>query len=218
VIAELLPDAVRSAEVFGDPPQARLLPDEEPYVARATAGRRAEFTSARWCARQALAQLGYPPTPVLVGDRGVPRWPDGVTGSLTHSDGYRAAAVAYTTEVLSIGIDAEPHAPLPHGVEGVISSPGERQHLADLAQSCPAVHWDRLMFCAKESTYKAWFPLTYRWLGFKDAAVTFDPDTNSFTASLLVPGPQVAGRALTRFSGSWSAEDRIALTAVAVLR
>jgi len=29
----------------------------------------------------------------------------------------------------------------------------------------PGPSWDRLLFSAKESVYKAWFPLTGRWLG-----------------------------------------------------
>lgn len=42
-------------------------------------------------------------------------WPDGVVGSMTHCDGYRAAAVAHAGEVLGVGIDAEPHFPFPRG-------------------------------------------------------------------------------------------------------
>ena len=38
------------------------------------------------------------------------------------------------------------------------------------------LHWDRILFCAKEATYKAWFPLTKRWLGFEDAHIVFDLD------------------------------------------
>ena len=212
MIADLLPDPVRCVEVFDDPPEARLLPEEEVYVARATAERRATFAAARWCAREALARLGHPPVPILVGDRGAPLWPDGVTGSLTHTAGYRAAAVARTTDVRSLGIDAEPHAPLPDGVGAFVASPGERQHLDDLGDAYPAVHWDRLLFCAKESTYKAWFPLAQSWLGFQDAVVTFDPDATSFTVSILVPGP------VTEVAGRWSAGDGLALTAVSVPR
>ncbi len=38
-----------------------------------------------------------------------------------------------------------------------------------LAAARPEVSWDRLLFSAKESVYKTWFPLTGRWLGFEDA-------------------------------------------------
>ena len=48
----------------------------------------------------------------------------------------------------------------------------ERQWLA----GAPAgIHWDRLIFSAKESVYKAWYPLARRWLGFEEAAVSIDP-------------------------------------------
>jgi 4'-phosphopantetheinyl transferase EntD len=72
--------------------------------------------------------------------------------------------------------------------------------------------WDRILFSAKESVFKAWFPLAGRWLGFKDALVTFDPDTGSFAARLLVPGP------VTRFDGRFTVRDGLVLTAVAVVR
>lgn len=212
MIAELLPDAVISTDVFGDPSHARLFPDEEIYVARATAQRRAEFTSARWCARQALARLGHPPVPIPVGQRGAPQWPTGITGSLTHHAGYRAAAVARTTDVVSVGIDAEQHAPLPGEVETIVVTRGERQHLAELRRARCDAHWDRLLFSAKESTYKAWFPLARRWLGFHDAIVAFDPGSKSFTVNVVVPGP------VTRFDGRWEVRDGLALTVVSVAR
>lgn len=218
MIAELLPEVVRSYEAFGDPVHAHLLPEEAPFVERAAAERRAEFASTRWCARQALAQLGHPPAAIPVGHKGMPRWPDGIAGSLTHTAGYRAAAVARTTDVLSVGIDAEPHGALPQGVEAIIASADERRHLTTLQKARPTIHWDTLLFCAKESTYKAWFPLAQRWLGFQDATVTFDLDSDAFTTVVLVPGPWVAGRPLTSFSGRWSARDGMALTAVSVLR
>ena len=72
-------------------------------------------------------------------------------------------------------IDAEPHEPLPEGLLGDVASAGGARLLAELARTEPAVHWDRLLFSAKESVYKAWFPLAERWLGFEDAALTFDP-------------------------------------------
>jgi 4'-phosphopantetheinyl transferase EntD len=73
--------------------------------------------------------------------------------------------------------------------------------LGDLAARFPATHWDRLLFSAKESVYKAWFPLTGRWLGFEDAHLTIDPAAATFTASLLVedaPLRFLAGRYLVR--------------------
>ena len=91
------------------------LPEEEPLIARSVAKRRNEFVTVRYCARQALGDLGLPPVPILKGDKGEPCWPDGVVGSLTHCEGFRGAVVGRRAEVRSVGIDAEPHDVLPHG-------------------------------------------------------------------------------------------------------
>lgn len=88
---------------------------------------------------------------------------------MTHCAGYRAAAAARARDVVTIGIDAEPHAVLPDGVLDVVALPEERAWIYELARSAEEVHRDRLLFSAKESVYKAWFPLTGRWLGFEDA-------------------------------------------------
>ncbi|GAA4830890.1 4'-phosphopantetheinyl transferase family protein [Saccharopolyspora rosea] len=214
VIATLLPDAARSAEAFGDPPEAVLLPEEEPLVARAVDKRRREVTTARWCARRALAELGVPPAPVPRGERGEPVWPDGVVGSLTHCDGYRAAVVGRAEQVLTVGIDAEPDGPLPDGVLDVVSLPAERARLTELSTADPSRNWDRLLFCCKESVYKAWFPLTREWLGFEDARIDVDPAAGTFTAHLLRPAPEVGGAPLTGFSGRWTTGRGLVVAAI----
>lgn len=48
--------------------------------------------------------------------------------------------------------------------------------LAKLVAAKGGVCWDRVLFCAKETVYKAWFPLTHCWLGFQEASVTIYPD------------------------------------------
>ena len=59
---------------------------------------------------------------------------------------------------------------------GAIARPEEHRWLAELAASHPAVHWDRLLFSMKESVYKAWYPLTGKWLDFEEASIAVDPD------------------------------------------
>lgn len=81
------------AEAFEDPPGLTPLPEEEPLIAKSVDKRRNEFITVRHCARLALQQLGLPPVPILKGETGEPCWPDGVVGSLTHTQGYRGAVV-----------------------------------------------------------------------------------------------------------------------------
>jgi 4'-phosphopantetheinyl transferase EntD len=212
VIELLLPPGVEAVEAFGDAPE-RLFPEEEAAIARAVDKRRREFTTARACARAGLTRLGLPPSPIVPGERGAPSWPHGVVGSLTHCAGYRAAAVALSRDAAAIGIDAEPHEPLPDGVLTVCSLPGERERLDGLAAAVD-VCWDRLLFSAKEAVYKAWYPLTGRSLDFTQADLEFDAAAGTFTARLLVNRPIVGGRRLDGFAGRWLVRNGLIVTAV----
>ncbi|GAA4713306.1 4'-phosphopantetheinyl transferase family protein [Phytohabitans rumicis] len=206
MLRELLPPVVSAVEAYDDEAPVELFPEELAVIARSVDKRRREFTTVRRCAREALARLGYAPAPIVPGERGAPGWPAGVVGSMTHCEGYRACAVAHRDDVLTLGLDAEPDAPLPEGVLGVISLPAEREMIQRLGGS---VHWDRLLFCAKEAVYKAWFPLTRSWLDFSEARVSLDP-AGTFHAELLVPAP------LPSFDGRWLARDGLLLSAIAV--
>jgi 4'-phosphopantetheinyl transferase EntD len=224
VIERILPSQVATAEAFEDPPDdvllAELFPEEAAVVRQAVERRRREFATGRGCARRALAALGVPPGPLLPGPRREPLWPAGVVGSITHCDGYRACAVARDAAIHSIGIDAEPNAPLPNGVLRMVSLPAERDWLERLG-TAGAACWDRLLFCAKESVFKAWYPLTGRELDFSEATIDVDADADvdagAFVARLLVDGGTLPdGRQLTGFAGRWLASDGLLVTAIAV--
>lgn len=203
LLTGLLPQEVMVVELFADPPAIELYPEEAAVVAKAVEKRRREFATVRICARAALAQLGVAPCAILPGAKREPQWPAGIVGSMTHCDGYRAAAVAHLGVVVSVGVDAEPHAPLPDGLEESVTLPEERRTLARLRTSHPDIAWDRLLFSAKESVFKAWFPLTGRWLDFSECVINPDPHLGTFTGILTVPGPRVAGQVIDRFIGRW---------------
>ncbi|MEU9237271.1 4'-phosphopantetheinyl transferase family protein [Streptomyces subrutilus] len=216
LFAGLLPAAVAVAECAGEPESpvldAGLFPAERAATARACPARRREFAAVRACARAAMTGLGLPPLPVLPNGEGptwsrnAPRWPDGLTGSMTHCAGYRAAALAPTGaghQLLSLGIDAEPNTPLPDGVRALALRPEEQHAVAALLARRPDVAWDRLLVSAKESVFKAWYPLTGRWLGFGSCHITLLPGTTSFTVRLDLPGPAPAALPTTRLHGHW---------------
>jgi 4'-phosphopantetheinyl transferase EntD len=205
VIAELLPVDVATAERSESVSEQALLAPELTLIEDAVPRRRAEFATARLCARDALSGLGIAPVPVLRGEKGEPLWPAGVVGSITHCARYHAAAVARSARFASIGIDAEPDEPLPKGVLEMICRPAERPQLSVLA----IPNADRLLFSAKESLYKAWFPLARRWLGFDEASVVLHRD-GRLEFNVLVAGP------LATVCGRWLARDGLILTAAAV--
>lgn len=216
MLEQILPSSVAVAATAEDRLEERLYPEEEEAVGQAVEKRRREFVTARACARDALAQLGLAPQAIPAGPRGEPRWPQGVVGSITHCDGYRACAAARSADLVALGIDAEVNERLSDGVLGDIALPPERKWIAELSREAPAVHWDRLLFSAKEAVYKAWFPLAERWLGFDDALVAVDRGFGAFTARLLVPGPDLDGGELKSLSGRWLVRDGLILTAIAL--
>jgi 4'-phosphopantetheinyl transferase EntD len=217
MIERILPPRAVAAESFGDDPAARLFPQERVLLARATESRRREFATARACARAAMARLGRPAVAVLPGPGGAPQWPEGVIGSITHCPGYRAAVVGLTRDFISLAVDAEPNEALPDGdMLGLIALRQERVRLAGLAAGEPGVSWDRLLFSAKESVYKTWYPLARSWLGFESADIVIDPSGGTFAARLLVPGPLVNGSPLTHLSGRWLADQGLLVTAIVI--
>jgi 4'-phosphopantetheinyl transferase EntD len=214
MIERLVP-ASASAEMFSDAPESTMFSVEAAAVAGAVAERRLEFGTVRHCARKALRQLGIPAVPILPDVDRAPRWPLGVVGSMTHCAGYRAAAVARSGELRGLGIDAEPHAAVPDEALDLVLRDEERARLLALADTYPDLRWDRILFCAKEAVYKAWFPLTRRWLDFADVSATVHPD-GTFWARLRVPGPRVAGVELDGFGGRWTVGRGLVLAATTV--
>jgi 4'-phosphopantetheinyl transferase EntD len=211
VIAHLLPAEVVTVEAAEADWTAPLLPEEEPLVARAIEKRRREFSAGRACARRALARLGFPGFPLLVGPRREPLWPPGIVGAITHCRGYCAAAVARVEDVRSLGIDAELRAPLPDGVAELVCTEPERRWTAALDGD----HWGTLVFSAKESVYKTWYPVARRWLDYKDAELTVEPERGCFSARILLAD---AGGAFpwNPLAGRFAVDDERVYTAIAV--
>ncbi|MGW0790551.1 4'-phosphopantetheinyl transferase family protein [Streptomyces sp. NPDC002911] len=215
MIERLLPAHVACADTYEtDAPAGSLYPEEARLVATSVERRRHEFAAVRACARRAMAALGLPPAPVMRGHRGTPLWPEGTVGSMTHCDGYRAAVLARASEVRALGIDAEPNEPLPPGVWKMISVPAERTRTPSGGDD-PAIHWDRLLFSAKESVFKTWFPLTWTELDFDEADVTFYKDPSAaaegtFTAHLSLTAPGMP----RSYQGKWLIDDGFAVTAI----
>jgi len=166
-----------------------LLPQEGALVDGASPQRRAEVAAGRHCARLALSaldrDLGRMPVPA--DDRGAPLWPAGTVGSITHCAGWTGAVAArsrgsrFGRGIRSLGLDAEPIAPLPTGVLDVVASAAERAAVARLADERPDIPWDTVLFSAKEATYKAWYPLAGTVVGHEAVRVELSP-AGSFTA------------------------------------
>jgi 4'-phosphopantetheinyl transferase EntD len=178
---DLLPPQVAVSVARPEDWLASLLPAELPGLGRRPAPARIrEYAAGRACARRALVALGHPPDPIPSAPDRAPVWPAGITGSITHTASYCAAATARTRDVLCLGIDAEPRARLERDMVELICTPAERQWCARRADP----GWPVVIFSVKEAVYKAWAPLTRQWLDFDEVEVELDPGQGTFAAAV----------------------------------
>ncbi|HET7864794.1 MAG TPA: 4'-phosphopantetheinyl transferase superfamily protein [Burkholderiaceae bacterium] len=168
-----------------------LLPEEAAFIGRAVPKRQREFTAGRNCARLAMQQLGIAPVPpVKVGAQREPLFPPGLSGTITHTHEYCAAAVLRQGEVRSIGIDAEVNGPLGDDIARLVLLPAEQAMAQTLA--VPGLCVGKLVFSIKEAFYKAYFQVAGQYLDFLDACVSVAPRDGSFTLQVVradVPAP-----------------------------
>lgn len=175
-----------SAEVATEeaPPRLvdeQLFADERAYLTRAVPKRRAEFGTARLCARRALARLGIAAGSLVPHEDRAPRWPEGSVGSLTHTFEYCAAAVASAATHVSLGVDAERERELEARLIEMICTPRER--------ACTPARDAIVIFAAKEAFYKCQYPLTRTYLDFLDVELHLDPARGTFEVEVMKPLP-----------------------------
>jgi len=119
--------------------------------------RRREFIAGRLCASIALSGAGYGGPAWLAQDSdGLPVWPKGWTGCISHSTSMVLAAACPTSTRRSLGLDIEELGTPRHAAE-IASSVGQPRELA-LLGDWPSAVAVILLFSAKESLYKALFP------------------------------------------------------------
>ena len=69
--------------------------------------REQEYTLGRYCAKQAMNNIGIDYNEVQSSSYGFPIWPKGIVGSISHSKGTCLSAVAKSKDFEAIGIDVE---------------------------------------------------------------------------------------------------------------
>lgn len=147
-------------------------------IQRSVAKRQAEFLAGRLCARAALRQLdGFEGVPAIGEDR-APQWPGHVSGSITHSNGQAAAIVAHKAQWRGLGMDLETLLTLERAerLAAEILTPHELQRMATGPKEQIA-QLVTLTFSAKESLFKALYPMVHKRFYFEHAEILeWSPD------------------------------------------
>jgi 4'-phosphopantetheinyl transferase EntD len=215
-VRDLLPEFVMVEVATDDDWTGVLLPDEAAHLSpRAVEGRRREFTAGRVCARRALERVGIRGEPVLSAPSRAPIWPAGTVGSITHTKGYCAAAVAPVARLQAVGIDAERRTVLPGNIVPAILLPEE---IAWCAQRPDEPWWQAVHFSAKETVFKMWSPVMGTWLDFHDARLTLDVAAGTFEAEILPEKLEESPGAPALFRGRFAVEPDLIRTAGHIVR
>ena len=154
----------------------KLHPAEENYFSQlSSVSRKEHYRSGRICAGKVLSKLGTLGQPVLRDPQTrEPLWPEGISGAITHSGNWAAAAAGKTADVLGIGIDLED---LERQVDSRISRhvciPEEQKWLQECGEDFLEQNL-KIIFSAKESIFKAFFPYTRTYLHFHDARILME--------------------------------------------
>jgi 4'-phosphopantetheinyl transferase EntD len=159
-----------------------LYDEEREYIAEAVPRRRAEFGTARVCARRALAELGFASCSLAPYPDRSPRWPEGAIGSISHTAGICLVAVALSSRASGIGLDVECDGDLDRELEAMICTPAERRWL-DQWMGEERGRMAKLVFSAKEAFYKCQYPTTRSILDFLEVELHIDPDAGRFTVA-----------------------------------
>lgn len=225
-LERILPPGVVGRVATAEMWEAELPPEEAGHVRGAVPRRRREFAAGRSAARSALAELGLHDVTLPADEDRVPRWPDGVAGSISHCDGLCVAAAGDDAGLLGLGLDVEPATPMePRLVSRVCTPREEAWGRLAVSRLDPCLLY-KIVFTAKEAVYKCCFPRTRRELEFHDVEVTPSPPTGAFEAEIdgAPPGsPAPFGspsdpRATplpSRLEGRFTLEGGYLLTAVA---
>ena len=154
----------------------KLHPAEENYFSQlSSVSRKEHYRSGRICAGEVLSKLGTLGQPVLRDPQTrEPLWPEGISGAITHSGNWAAAAAGKSSDVSGIGIDLED---LERQVDSRISRhvclPEEQKWLQECGEDCLEQNL-KIIFSAKESIFKAFFPYTRTYLHFHDARILME--------------------------------------------
>jgi enterobactin synthetase component D len=137
--------------------------------------RKSDFLAGRALVFCAFDQLKLPKKNISIGHKRAPIWPEGMSGSISHTRQH-CACIVTTRPNTAVGIDIEPLLK-PNGLKSVrriAMTPNDANIVAsNLKFSTQQLY--TLIFSAKETLYKALFPTVQAFFGFDAATLHCNP-------------------------------------------
>jgi enterobactin synthetase component D len=147
--------------------------------------RRVEYMAGRYCATEAVRSiLPRFDSDIATGSGGVPCWPTGLVGSITHTHEFASAAVASTSRARGIGIDTE-RVLTPSALRAVRRIGTRADDPAPSSLGLADEIYYALLFSSKESVFKCLPPLVRRMFDFQDVRIAFARELGTFRVTLL---------------------------------
>ena len=132
--------------------------------------RLSDFSTGRYCAMNALEQLGIHDAIIPIGEEREPIWPGGIVGSISHCDRLTGAIVAKKSDHISLGLDIEEIGMVTPVLWDLVFTEKEKVFLAGISEKERRIQ-STALFSIKEAFYKFQFPLTKIFLDFLDVEV-----------------------------------------------
>lgn len=186
--------------------------EEEATISRAVEKRRREFRAGRHAAHAALRHFDIADYRLLPGIGRAPTWPADMVGAVTHTGEFCAVALAPKSQCLGLGIDAEQNDPLKDDLKPMICTSTEQEWVA--AREADGYSWiSKLVFSAKESIHKVYYPLNQYTLDFLDAELIIDIHQKCFQARVIKPYEK-APTPIFELEGKFAVDDKHVYSAI----
>jgi 4'-phosphopantetheinyl transferase EntD len=161
----------------------RIYPEEYKFIKAARIKRQRDFIAGRIATRNALRRLNIYNFPILVGKHRNPLFPKNIIGSISHTKDYCAVVISNNKNILSLGFDAETRdSKINDNMMDLICTKNEKIWLK---QSNNYKLYVKIIFSAKESIYKCYFPIIKEFLDFQDVEISINLVKNNFTFKIL---------------------------------
>jgi enterobactin synthetase component D len=180
-----------------------LLAAEAVIAAEFTAAKRLEFARGRTAARNAVLLAGGERAPIASSGGGVPLFPNGIVGSISHKYRWAIAVATRSSGIRSVGVDLEYDDE--RDEEDLLTRvciDSERSLVSRLQAAgyrSPAT-W---LHCAKEAAYKAHFAVDRVEFDYDEIELSLDEENDAFQVVRIEGATDLSVRGVYARSASW---------------